>query len=75
MTDRLPQLLPAARNLVLLGRTAVRHAQDDPMLLAVQTLRRLPAPIRSRVASALLSGGSPASVRHALAHYLADHTG
>ncbi|HEY9497363.1 MAG TPA: glycosyltransferase [Intrasporangium sp.] len=73
MTDRLPQLLPAARNLVLLGGTAVRHAQDDPMLLAVQTLRRLPAPIRSRVASALLSGGSAASVRHALAHYLADH--
>ncbi len=43
------------------------------MLLSVQALRRLPSPLRSRVASALLSGGSPDSVRHALAHYLADH--
>ncbi|MDC5698346.1 glycosyltransferase family 4 protein [Intrasporangium calvum] len=73
MADRSTSVRTATRNLVLLGRTAVRHAQDDPMLLAVQTLRRLPAPVRTRVASALLSGGSPTSVRHALAHFLADH--
>lgn len=73
MADRVASLRSATRNLVLLGRTAVRHAQDDPMLLSVQTLRRLPAPVRGRVAAALLSGGSPASVRHALAHFLADH--
>ncbi|AXG12803.1 glycosyltransferase [Intrasporangium calvum] len=73
MADRSTALRSVARNVVLLGRTAVRHAQDDPMLLSVQTLRRLPSPVRSRVASALLSGGSAASVRHALAHFLADH--
>lgn len=72
-----------ARNLVLVSRTAVRHLEDDPVLLAVQTVRRLPAGGRRRLARALVyvasvrrpssGSGGHGTLAAAFAEYLADH--
>ncbi|MBC9821921.1 glycosyltransferase family 4 protein [Terrabacter sp. MAHUQ-38] len=67
------------RNLAILARVGARHFEDDPALLAVQTLRRLPAPVRHGLAGAVAAGarlssrtaGAPV-VGTALAEFLAD---
>ncbi|MEO7752779.1 MAG: glycosyltransferase, partial [Terracoccus sp.] len=60
-----------ARHLGLLAGVAWRHAQDDPALLAVQAMRRLPTGIRGRSAQVLQRHGPSESVR-ALGFFLAD---
>ena len=61
------------RHLRLLTTVAWRHAQDDPALLAVQSVRRLPLGVRTAVSRQLLhrTGSENATVR-ALGFFLAD---
>jgi len=69
----MPEATALVRNLVVLARTAARQVGDDPALLAVQTLRRLPKALRARLAGALIGmGGSTPTVTRAFGHYLAD---
>ncbi|MFH5824231.1 glycosyltransferase family 4 protein [Georgenia sp. AZ-5] len=61
------------RNTVLLGRTAINHAAYDPLLLVLQTARRLPQRLRRPVARALGAGaGGHPTLRSALAAFVAD---
>ncbi len=67
------------RNLAILARVGARHFEDDPALLAVQTLRRLPPGARHGLASAISSAACSTSrarsrpaVGSALAEFLAD---
>lgn len=61
------------RNLHMLGRMALRHAQDDPARLAIQSARRLPGSMRIRLARLLTAiGGGPGSTAGALASFLGD---
>lgn len=60
------------RNVVLLGRAAVHHAADDPLRLAVQSVRRLPRSLRAPVAGLVGLGSAGRGVRGALAHFVAD---
>lgn len=62
-------LIQPVSNAVLLGDTAVRHLGEDPLLLGVQSARRLPAPARARLAAAVDAAEGP---RHALAEFLLD---
>ncbi|GAA5022871.1 glycosyltransferase family 4 protein [Terrabacter aeriphilus] len=61
------------RQVRLLAHVAWRNAQDDPALLAVQAVRRLPLTTRTRAAGLVLRGdpGAP-SLRQALGYFLAD---
>jgi glycosyltransferase involved in cell wall biosynthesis len=66
------------RNAGVLARAAARHIEDDPMLFALQSLRRLPAPVRRRVSRLLIEprrklSGSTSALFASLGHYLADH--
>lgn len=64
------------RNLVLLVRVVARHAQDDPALLAVQAMRRLPPGARRplvRVLRHLDGRGRPSRAR-AVTAFLADRS-
>jgi D-inositol-3-phosphate glycosyltransferase len=61
------------RNLGLLAGVAWRHAQDDPALLAVQAMRRLPIGIRGRSAQ-LLQRHGPSGAVQALGFFLADRS-
>ena len=71
--------LSTLRNLAILARVGTRHFEDDPALLAVQTVRRLPAPVRHGLGRAVAAGarlstraaGGPV-VGTALAQFLAD---
>ncbi|HET7399833.1 MAG TPA: glycosyltransferase family 4 protein [Intrasporangium sp.] len=65
--------LRVARNLRLLAGVAARHAQDDPALLAVQVMRRLPGRARHPLSRCLqrLGGRGPSAAR-ALGDFLAD---
>lgn len=71
--------LSTLRNLAILARVGARHFEDDPALLAVQSLRRLPGPLRHGLAGAVAAGarlsgaaaGGPV-VGTALAQFLAD---
>ncbi|MBE6475772.1 MAG: glycosyltransferase [Actinomyces succiniciruminis] len=60
------------RNLSLLADTAARHLAEDPLLLAVQSARRLPPGVRGRLAQAVGAGAAGSSVRAALGAFLAD---
>lgn len=64
--------LQRLRNVSLLGDTAWRHLAEDPLLLAVQTFRRLPAPTRAVMSRLVGAGAGPTAVRHALAEFVAD---
>ena len=48
--------LSTLRNLAILERVGTRHFEDDPALLAVQTVRRLPAPVRNGLGRAFAAG-------------------
>lgn len=72
--------LSTLRNLAILGRVGARHFEDDPALLAVQSLRRLPPRVRHALAAALSASARASSrtlsrpvVGTALAEFLADH--
>jgi len=67
------RLTEMARNCLLLGRTALRHAVDDPMLLVVQSARRMPPRLRAPTAR-LIGLGTPGgpSIRAAFAQFVAD---
>lgn len=69
--DRPVQLL---RNVTLLARTALRHAAEDPLLLVVQSARRLPSRWREPLSRALSRGTSHTSpgLRRAFAEFVAD---
>ncbi|SDN22138.1 Glycosyltransferase involved in cell wall bisynthesis [Actinomyces ruminicola] len=60
------------RNLSLLLDTAARHVAEDPLLLAVQSARRLPPGVRGHLARAVSAGAGAESVRLALGEFLAD---
>src|SRR5699024_4102998 len=66
-----PQVL---RNASLLAWTALRHLADDPLLLTVQSARRLPTRWRAPLARVVGLGASRRyrTVRHALAELVAD---
>lgn len=64
--------LPSLRNASLLADTAWRHLAEDPLLLAVQSSRRLPARVRTTASSALSWRAGEGSLRAALARFLAD---
>lgn len=65
--------LQRLRNVSLLGDTAWRHLAEDPLLLAVQTFRRLPAPTRAVMSRLVGAGAGPTAVRHALAELSLIH--
>lgn len=67
--------LQLAKNVSLLADTAWRHLSEDPLLLAVQASRRLPASARGRLAAAVGVGARDCTVRGALAEFLADRPG
>ncbi|VEG30139.1 glycosyltransferase [Actinomyces howellii] len=56
-------------NVLLLADTAVQHLGEDPLLLGVQSARRLPPPARAHLARA---ADSTDGLRHALAEFLRD---
>lgn len=60
------------RNLSLLVDTAARHLAEDPLLLAVQSARRLPRGVRGHLARAVSAGAGADSLRLALGEFLAD---
>jgi glycosyltransferase involved in cell wall biosynthesis len=61
------------RQMRLLAHVARRNAQDDPALLAVQSMRRLSPPVRAAVSRLLLrAGGRDAATVRALGWFLAD---
>ncbi len=60
------------RNLRLLANTTARHLAEDPLLLAVQSARRLPPATRGRLAQAVGAGAGHDSMRLALGAFLAD---
>jgi glycosyltransferase involved in cell wall biosynthesis len=71
--------LTTLRNLAILARVGARHFDDDPALLAVQTLRRLSPGARHGIASAISVAAGTTSrvlsrpvVGTALAEFLAD---
>ncbi len=72
-TDAGHPVAPARRlrQTVLLANVAWRHVQDDPALLSVQAMRRLPSAARDRVANLFLRRGS-SDVLRALGLFLAD---
>ncbi|BAW93531.1 glycosyl transferase family protein [Actinomyces sp. Chiba101] len=66
---------PAAarlRSIGLLVDTAARHMAEDPLLLALQSARRLPHGARAALAGAVGVGAGDGSLRTALASLLAD---
>lgn len=70
---RRPLWVQLLNNVSILVTTAARHAHDDPALLAVQVVRRLPRTLRDRAAAASLlvtQGRSPST--RAAAAFLAD---
>ena len=69
----LDRLSRVTRNLILLARTGSHHAAEDPLLLVVQSARRLPRHLRTPVARliALGSAGHP-GLRPALAQFVSD---
>lgn len=70
----LARLTELGRNTALLARTALHHAADDPLLLVVQTARRLPGRVRGPVAHIVTAGTSgPPTVRGAFGALVADH--
>ncbi|MER7073751.1 glycosyltransferase family 4 protein [Terrabacter sp. NPDC000476] len=61
------------RQLRLLAHVAWRNAQDDPALLAVQAVRRLPLRARTRASGLVLrDDATDPSLRQALGYFLAD---
>ncbi|WP_235931484.1 glycosyltransferase [Actinomyces respiraculi] len=64
--------LQLVRNVSLLVDTALRHLLEDPLLLAVQSARRLPRGARGGVARLVGAGAAPTSVRRALSEFLVD---
>lgn len=67
------RLLEIGRNLVLTAGSATRMAAHDPVLLAVQSARRVPAGLRGPLVRAVQwrTAGAP-SVRGAFGEFLAD---
>lgn len=64
--------LQLLRNASLLVDTAWRHLAEDPLLLAVQSSRRLPSRARSAASALLAWHASDGAVRGAVAEFLAD---
>ncbi|QHO91399.1 glycosyl transferase family 1 [Actinomyces sp. 432] len=60
------------RNIRLLIDSTSRLLAEDPLLLAVQSARRLPPGARGRMARAAGAGARPGSLRLALGEFLAD---
>lgn len=60
------------RNYSLLLDTAARHLAEDPLLLGVQSARRLPRNVRRRVSELLAWHAGESSVRRAFAEFMAD---
>ncbi|MDU0347380.1 glycosyltransferase [Actinomyces sp. MRS3W] len=64
--------LQRLRNWSLLADTALRHLGEDPLLLAVQSARRLPRGPREHLSRAVCAGAAAGSVRLALGEFIAD---
>lgn len=73
MTGSLTRLWDLLHNVVLVVRTAVQHAGEDPLLLVVQMARRLPSPARRAIGRVLYTGSAPPGLRTAFAHFITDH--
>ena len=69
MNRRLPAPAQVAANLGLTVSTVADHLLDDPVVLALQVMRRLPPRARTAAADALAgAGGGPLAVLTALGH-------
>ncbi|WP_159625900.1 glycosyltransferase [Actinomyces sp. zg296] len=67
-----PAALTRLRAVSLLADTAARHMAEDPLLLALQSARRLPHGARAALSGAVGAGAADDSPRAALAALLAD---
>lgn len=67
-----PVTLTRLRAVSLLADTAAHHMAEDPLLLALQSARRLPHGARAALSEAVGAGAAGGSIRPALAAILAD---